>query len=113
MASILETSYYLVVEYRPHEYLNRRKLSVDRIVKRTDSRPACKNNQVPILVTVSLPEALFLRPEISVRIDVDGDAPRIDIDSSTESQIAERIREIIGVGVHVDVAIPETEDHDH
>lgn len=105
MSDKLSTSFYAVLHYNPDSW--QKPLTCDRIVKTIDTLPRCAKNQVPILITVRLPKALFQRPELAIEIDVDQDVPRIDIDADVQNEIAERISELVGVGVHLSVELPE------
>ena len=107
MTKKLETSFYIVLSGRKYRGCSWRELKAERLIKRTMSLPQTKADEVAICVRVSVPEALFERPELTVSIDVDGELPRASIDAETIDNLAERMQEIIGTPVHITCDLPD------
>ena len=80
-----------------------------RIVRRTNNLPATHIDEVAIRVNVSLPAALFERPELSINIAVDADVPRVEIDADTLDNLTERMQEVLGLPVRVTCDLPDPE----
>lgn len=110
----IQTSFYVVLEGFKRSGWPRGPWNVraDRIVKTTTEQPALKRNQIPILVTIELPEALFSRPELSVKISVDADHPRVDLDADVLDSIRENIAGTLGVNVNVQAELPDDDEID-
>ena len=107
MTRKLTTSFYIVLSGRKCRGYLCRDLRAERIIKTTSTLPKTDADEVAICVTVSVPEALFQRPELTVSIDVDGELPRASIDAETMDNLAERMQEIIGTPVHVTCDLPD------
>lgn len=103
--SELSTSFYVILSGRKSGY-GWRDLRPERIVKRTSSLPKTGRDEVAIRVNVTVPKALFERPELTVSINVAGDTPRVDVDAETMDTMAERMQELIGVPVHITCDLP-------
>lgn len=107
MTKSLETSFYVILSGAKR--YNWRELKAKRIVQKTTSLPKTGVDEVAIRVNVSLPEALFERPELTVSIAVDGAVPRVNIDADTMETLTERMHEILGTPVTITCDLPEIE----
>lgn len=103
----LETSFYIILSGAKRNGYRWRELKAKRIVKRIDTLPKTGVDEVAIRVNVSLPVALFERPELTVSIAVDGDVPRVNIDADTMETLTKRMQEILGTPVTVTCDLPE------
>ncbi|NOX49191.1 MAG: hypothetical protein GXP16_01475 [Gammaproteobacteria bacterium] len=104
----LGVTFYLILSGKKCGNWNWRKLKAERIVQKTIDIPTTKQDEIAIKLSIDLPEALFQRPELSVKIQVDSDAPRIDIDAETMDDMAENIQKMLGIPVHITCEVPET-----
>ena len=107
MSDILSTSFYVILSGAKKRSWNTRELKAKRIVQKTSRLPATGPDEVAIRVNVSLPTALFERPELTVSIAVDGAIPRVNIDADTMETLTERMQEILGTPVTVTCDLPE------
>jgi len=105
MSKKLQSSFYVILEMGGRYHYDR-KIKAVKVLNRTNDRPACEVNQVPLLVTVELPVALFQRPELSIKIAVE-DIPQLEIDADMQAVLAERMQEILGVNANITVEIPD------
>lgn len=103
----LETSFYLVLSGRKERAYTWRTLKAQRIIQRTDSLPKLGKDEIAVRVTVSVPAAMFERPELSIKIDVTGELPRVEIDAETQDNLAARVQEMLGLPVRVELDLPE------
>lgn len=101
----LKHSFYVVIECKKDRFYWR--LAAKKVLNKTSAIPACETDQIPLLVNVELPKALFERPELAVNIEVKDDMPRVEIDADTQENLTARIQEIIGIPVTVSVEVPE------
>lgn len=105
MADTLSTSFYLILSGAKKRGW-KRELKAVRIVKTTTSIPATDKDEIPLRVDVTVPRALFERPELSVAINVDGDVPRPTVNAETMDNLAARVQEVIGLPVRVTCDLP-------
>lgn len=105
---VSSTSFYVIMQ--THKPYMMKEIRADRLIKRTDRPPATAPGEVPILVSVTLPLSLFETPRISVTVDVDdNNLEPINVSADVEEQIAERIRDLVGVSVYVSTDEPDQE----
>lgn len=109
MPDILNTSFYVILSGAKKRGWNCRELKGLRIIQKTSELPATKADEVAIRLNVSLPSALFERPELTVSIAVDGAIPRVNIDADTMETLTERMQEILGTPVNITCDLPEEE----
>lgn len=105
----LETSFFLVLAAPKELRYKWRKLRAQKIIQSTASLPKLNRDEVAIRVNVSVPSALFERPELTVSIEVAGDFPRVEVDADMMDDMAGRVSEILGTPVHVTCDLPESE----
>lgn len=107
MTKTLETSFYIVLSGRKARGYQWRELKAQRLIKSTNHLPTTHTDEIAIRVNVSVPEALFERPELTVSITVDGDLPRATIDAETMDNLNDRLQEMLGTPVRVTCDLPE------
>lgn len=110
MTKMLDTSFYLVLNGAKERNYSWRKLRAVRIVQKTNSLPRLNKDEIAVRVKVEVPQALFETPELTVTIAVAGDVPRADVSAETMDNLAERVRDVIGVPVRVTCDIPGAEE---
>lgn len=76
-------------------------------VRVTKGKPDIGKDEVPILIKLDLPSGLFKRPQLTAEIKVDSEIAPISIDADVQDNIAEAIRQQLGVDVVLAVSAPE------
>lgn len=75
-------------------------------VRITKTAPDVKAHEVPVWVTLELPEGLFKRPRLAVAIKVPDEQAPIAIMPQVQSNIADIIAQQLGVNVTITPAPP-------
>lgn len=70
--------------------------------------PSLRPGEVPVYVSVSLPDALFEKPTLRATITVDDvQVPPARITADVQANIVEQLRQALGVDVKLVVEVPE------
>ena len=70
--------------------------------------PSLKPGEVPVYVNVTLPDALFEKPTLRATIKVDQEkVPPAQITAEVAENIAEQLRQALGVEVKITVEAPQ------
>jgi hypothetical protein len=94
-------SIYLIVRRRGNRY----KALTVRVAERA---PTLQPGEVPIYLTVTLPDALFEKPTLRAQVKVeDGKVPPTLITAEVAENIAEQLQKLLGVEVKISVEAPE------
>lgn len=104
MSGTIEVTFYAVV----HASIDDRNwLKGKPTVRATAKKPALAKDEVPVQVTLSLPKALFRRPQITASIRVPDDLAPAEISADVQDNIAQAIRNQLGFDVRITVDAPE------
>lgn len=77
-------------------------------VRVTDRLPSLESGEVAIKVTARLPQSLFQRPMLTAAITVPVDSVTpATVSAEVADNIAEIVRQQIGVDLHITIAAPE------
>jgi hypothetical protein len=76
-------------------------------VRTTKTPPKLDPHEVPVWVTLELPEGLFKRPRLAVAIKVPDEQAPIKITPEVQSNIADIITQQLGVNVTITTNQPE------
>lgn len=104
----MKTECYLIVtgkpsRYRPRDYIDPGPI---RVTKR---KPSTAANEVAIKVILDLPDALFRKPTMEVRLSAADPAP-LELDPDVQDQIAQIIADQTGMSATVRFEAPEQSD---
>lgn len=103
MAGTVEVTFYAVV----HAVIDERDWVKGKpTVRVTAKKPALDKDEVPVQMTLSLPKALFKRPQITARVAVADDLAPAEINAEVQDNIAQAIRDQLGVDVRITVDAP-------
>lgn len=72
-------------------------------------KPATASNEVALELSMSVPTALFQRPQIRAKIAVPPENAPFVIDCDIQHRIAEQLRETLGCDLQISVGAPEEE----
>lgn len=70
-------------------------------------RPRLENDEVPVLVNLSIPSALFLKPQLTANIKLPSQDINQQISVDVQSDIVDAIKSVVGMNVTLNV---ETSD---
>lgn len=104
MIGTVDVTFYIVVHA---ELTDRDWIKGKPTVRVTKGRPALAKDEVPVQMTVSLPKALFKRPQITASVTVPDDLAPAEISADVQDNIAQAIREHVGMDVRITVDSPK------
>lgn len=85
-------------------------LKCPRIVSGIRGIPASKKGEIPIKVTLSLPESLFKDPQFTAAISVSDDSVTPGtVDAEVINNITDLVRDATGLEITIDQVPPEVE----
>ena len=103
MAGTVDVTFYVVV----HAVIDERDwLKGKPTVRVTAKKPALAKDEVPVQMTLSLPKALFKRPQITASVRVADDLAPAVITAEVQDNIAQAIRDRLGMDVRITVDGP-------
>lgn len=103
MSGTVEVTFYAIV----HAVIDERDWVKGKpTVRVTAKKPALAKDEVPVQMTLSLPKALFRRPQITARVAVADDLAPAEISADVQDNIAQAIRDQLGVDVRITVDAP-------
>jgi hypothetical protein len=100
----VDVDFYVVVKADVSESGYYRNKPSVRVCK---SKPQLANNEVPVLVNLSIPSALFLKPQLTANITLPSQDINQQISVNVQSDIVDAIKNIVGMNVTLNV---ETEN---
>ena len=101
-----EGSTYLIIKGTPCKYGPRGTYSLSGFQTRK-KKPDVAADEVAVKLDLKLPAALFDKPLLSAKINVDGEVPAIELDSETVDNIENLLRSTTGLDVEISVVEPD------
>ncbi len=93
--------FYAVVKASFRDYNN--SLDGKPSVRACKNKPTLEFNEVPILISLSIPKAMFLRPQLQAKITLPEQDINKEISVEIQSDIAKAIEQVIGMSVTLNV----------
>lgn len=78
--------------------------------KATAKRPHVAPFEAAILIALEIPDAYFMRPSLSAKIEVPDPKTPLNISAATKADAEEAIREATGMNVSLEIVYPESKE---
>lgn len=98
--------FYAVVKASFRNYDN--SLDGKPSVRACKNKPALDFNEVPILISLSIPKSMFMRPQLQAKITLPEQDVNKEISVEIQSDIAKAIEQAVGMSVTLNVEHPQT-----
>lgn len=107
MTNTVRVSFHLIVGQYFEERAGRMQPDGKPALRVAKNRPDCKAHEVAVFMEMELPAALFLRPSIRTKIIVPDNAAPLVITPQVQDNIAQVLRDQLGIVMTVEAPAQE------